>query len=199
MLDMPSSSNGSITADDADREQLLQHILVSRHFKNSPRLKAFLIYICERSLSKRFAEISELQIAVHVFRRSSDYNPAKDTIVRTAARQLRQKLELYRLGEGADSGFRLTIPKGGYIPFFERNAVIDEAVPVATGRARPPRGGPQRLAKALAAAAACGPLIWGGLSLEEMMDPRTIFWRAVLTPHQATLLVSGDSGLAMFR
>jgi hypothetical protein len=69
MIDMLSSSNASVTCDDADRDQFLQHILPNRLFKKSPRLKAFLIYICERSFAKRFDEISELQIAVHVFER----------------------------------------------------------------------------------------------------------------------------------
>jgi hypothetical protein len=197
MLDMVSSSNTSVICDDADREQFLQHILASRHFKKSPRLKAFLIYVCERSFSKRFDEISELQIAVHVFGRSPDYNTAEDTIVRTAARQLRQKLELYGLGEGASSGWRLTIPKGGYIPVFERSGVTTEVVSPVADEARLPSGVPRWFLKALGAAAAGGILIWGGLFLVEMMNPRAIFWRAILAPDHPTLLVSGDSGLAM--
>jgi hypothetical protein len=65
MLDMLSSSNASITCDDADRDQFLQHILASRLFKKSPRLKAFLIYICERAFSKRVDEVSVPQAQNH--------------------------------------------------------------------------------------------------------------------------------------
>jgi hypothetical protein len=66
MIDRLSPSNASVTCDDADRDQFLQHILASRIFKKSPRLKAFLIYICEHSFARGFDEISEPQIAVHV-------------------------------------------------------------------------------------------------------------------------------------
>jgi hypothetical protein len=196
---MQSSSNAAVACDEVDRGQLLQDILASRHFKKSPRLRDFLSYICARASTHRFDEISEQQIAVHVFGRSSDYNAAEDTIVRTAARQLRQKLELYRLGEGADSDWRLTIPKGSYVPLFERNGVIVEAALPATDEARPPPVVMRRLAKALGATMACGILIWGGVSVAEMMDPRAIFWRTILTSDQATQLVSGDSGLPILQ
>ena len=197
MLEMQSSVNPAPSSDDADRERLLQQILASRHLKKSPRLRDFLRYICDRAFVHRFDEISEQQIAMHVFGRSTDYSPAEDTIVRAAARQLRQKLELYGLDEGAGGEWRLTIPKGSYIPLFERNTPAREASPPLTEEVRPPYGVPRLLAKALGAAAACGVLIWGGLSAADMMDPRAIFWRAVLASNQATQLVSGDSGLAM--
>ena len=121
MLDIQSAS--------IDHEQLLHDILASRHFKKSPRLKDFLRYICERAQAHRIDEISEQQIAMHVFGRQGDYNAAEDTIVRTAARQLRQKLELYNLDEGADGNWRLTIPRSTYIPLFERNGLPPQPTP----------------------------------------------------------------------
>jgi hypothetical protein len=194
---MQSSSNASVACDHADREQLLQHILASRHFNKSPRLKDFLTYICERSFADRVDEISEPQIAVHVFGRAPDYNAAEDTIVRTAARQLRQKLELYNLGEGAGRAWRLTIPKGSYIPVFERSRLNTEVVQPVSNNTLSPAGVPHWVVKALGASAACGVLIWGSLFWAQSMDPRAIFWRAVLAPDRPTLLVSGDSGLAI--
>jgi hypothetical protein len=92
---------------EAPHEELLQNILASRHFKQSPRLRDFLTYICDRAFADQLDGISEQQIAVHVFGRPPDYNPGEDTIVRSAARQLRQKLELYNLGDGAESAWRL--------------------------------------------------------------------------------------------
>ena len=199
MLDMKSVLNAPVTCDPTDREQLLQDILASQYFRKSPRLREFLSYICERAFAHRFDEISEAQIAVHVFGRPPDYNAAEDTIVRTAARQLRKKLELYNLSEGAASAWRLTIPKGSYIPFFESNNIPAMAAPATSEdggeRSRTPRW-PRRT---LAVAAAAALLIWGGVTLAEMMDPHAIFWRAVLPSTQATQLVSGDSGFAMLQ
>lgn len=181
--------------EDVGRRELLQRVLASRHFKNSPRLRDFLSYVCERTFANRLDEISEPLIAMHVFGRPSDYN-AEDTIVRTAARQLRQKLELYTLGEGAEGEWRLTIPKGSYIPLFERlqAEVPVEAPPPPVQEASPPR---RWIVWAAGAVLACGLLVWAGLSLAAMMAPRAIFWRAVLGSGQATQLISGDSGLAM--
>ncbi len=197
MFHRKAPSNAADTSDGVDREELLQHILASRHFKKSPRLKDFLTYICERTFADRLDEISEQQIALQVFGRSIDHKPGEDTIVRTAARQLRQKLELYSLGDGAGSAWRLTIPKGSYIPVFERNGGAGEALaPITDDTQLTPRL-PRWPLIALGAAAACGLLIWGSLHLLGAMDPRTVFWRAVLAQDHPTLLVSGDSGLAM--
>jgi hypothetical protein len=195
---MQSPLNASGAGDLNDREQLLQHILASRHFNKSPRLRDFLNYICERSFANRTDEISEPQIAVHVFGRVPDYNAAEDTIVRTAARQLRQKLELYNLGEGASGPWRLTVPKGSYIPVFERSGLDPEVVAPPASDAPAPRPAiPRWLVNASGVIAVCAALTWGALSWTRSMDPRAIFWRAVLAPDHPTLLVSGDSGLAM--
>lgn len=142
MLELQSDPSGTVDA--GDRKQLLQHILASRHFRKSPRVSEFLTYICERAFSNRCNEISEQQIAVHVFGRPTDYNSAEDTIVRTTARQVRQKLELFHLDEGAGSLWRLTIPKGSYVPLFEK--VEDAAADEAIDSARTARGVTGRIA-----------------------------------------------------
>ena len=199
MLDMQISSSASVAFHDADRQQFLQHVLTSRHFRKSPRLREFLSYVCERAFADRCDEISEQQIAMHVFGRPGDYNAAEDTIVRTAARQLRQKLELYGLDEGADGDWRLTIPKGSYVPLFERTSAVAETIPVpddVPAQVRAPR---RWIAIALGAAAVFGVLVWSGLSLAESMTPRAIFWRTILDSKQATQLVSGDSGLPILQ
>lgn len=142
MLELQSDPSGTVDA--GDRKQLLQHILASRHFRKSPRVSEFLTYICERAFSNRCNEISEQQIAVHVFGRPTDYNSSEDTIVRTTARQVRQKLELFHLDEGAGSLWRLTIPKGSYVPLFEK--VEDAAADEAIDSARTARGVTGRIA-----------------------------------------------------
>lgn len=125
------------------------------------------------------------------FKKSPRLRDFLNYICERAARQLRQKLELYNLDEGAAGDWRLTIPRGTYIPLFERNGLPPEAVP--------PSVLPRRLLLGLGAAAAGGLLLWGLVSLAEMMRPRTLFWRTVLTSNQAALLVSGDSGLPILQ
>lgn len=208
MFDLQSTSDTPVTIDHAEPRQLLQRILVSRHFNKSPRIREFLSYICERAFTNRCNEISEQQIAVHVFGRPADYNSSEDTIVRTTARQLRQKLELFHLDEGAGSEWRLTIPKGSYVPLFEKVGDTTDVVRHITDSApqTQEKAGPSpeattslRLVKVIGAAVACGALIWAGVSWVQMMDPRTLFWRALLGSNQATQLVSGDSGLALLQ
>src|ERR1700744_6028047 len=64
------------------RWQLAQRIVASRSFAKSALLSRFLLYVCEREITGRIAEISEQQIGVYVFGRRPGYNPGEDNIVR---------------------------------------------------------------------------------------------------------------------
>lgn len=104
----------------AEKRAFVQQVLESASFANAGTLKAFLQYISDHAIAGNLDEIKEQQIGWRVLGRKRDYDPATDNIVRVRARQLRQKLEDYFLGEGADSPYVITIPKGGYIPVIER-------------------------------------------------------------------------------
>jgi hypothetical protein len=105
-----------------DRWGLVERVLGSTIFEKSPRLRSFLRYICECELGGRREEINEHSIGVHVFSRAASYNPGDDSIVRSQARFLRQRLEEYFRGEGEREPLRIVIPKGSYVPFFEQRA-----------------------------------------------------------------------------
>lgn len=192
-------------ADLENRQLLLQRVLASPHFQKSPRLRDFLSYVCERTFAGRPDEISEHQIGIHVFGRPPEFNPAEDTIVRATARQLRQKLEIFNLGDSTDSRLRLTIPKGSYVPLFEIietcvrvNLPEQEIVDIAPDRVDHPVGLVRRFGRrTLIAVSLCAVMVVAGLSLVPSPAPRTIFWRAILAADHPALLVSGDSGLAM--
>jgi hypothetical protein len=81
------------------RWQLAQRIVASRSFAKSVLLSRFLLYVCEREITGKTAEISEHQIGVHVFGRRPGYHPGEDNIVRNYARQLRQRLDQYFSGQ----------------------------------------------------------------------------------------------------
>ncbi|WP_263359843.1 hypothetical protein [Acidicapsa ligni] len=99
---------------------LTQRIVASEHFSKSERLPKFLSYICDRELHGLSHEITEQQIGVRVFNRPADYNPGDDNIVRNYAGQLRKRLDLYFEREGMEEKIRIRIPRGAYVPVFER-------------------------------------------------------------------------------
>jgi hypothetical protein len=118
---------------DDEKRALANRMAASSPFRKSPRLREFLLFVVERSLAGHADEINESEIGCRVFGRESGYDPTEDSIVRTTARQLRQKVREYFEGEGRDEPWTLEIPKGGYAPVFHRK---DKPAP-AQRRSRP--------------------------------------------------------------
>jgi len=81
-------------------------------------MSRFLRFLAERHLEGSDNQLKESVIAVEVFGRKPDHDPAQDSIVRTEAGRLRARLAEYYLGEGKDDGIVVELPKGGYIPVF---------------------------------------------------------------------------------
>ncbi len=99
--------------------QLVQRIAGSRYFRKSQKMREFLLYVCEKSLTECTDEIREQQIGASVFGRKPDYNPSEDSIVRTEAWEMRRRLEKFFQDEGREEPVILTIPKGSYLPVFK--------------------------------------------------------------------------------
>ncbi len=100
------------------RWSLIERIRVSPQFRGSQRLREFLLYIAECALKKTPESATEQQIGVHVFQRPPGYNSSEDSIVRTHARLLRQKLTEYFAADGAAETIVIEVPKGHYLPVF---------------------------------------------------------------------------------
>jgi Tol biopolymer transport system component len=77
----------------------------------------FLRFVVENSLCAG-DPLKETVIGVEVFGRAPGYDPSLEPIVRVEARRLRDKLEQYYAGQGANDSVRITLPKGGYTPAF---------------------------------------------------------------------------------
>ena len=108
----------------ADVEQALQRILVSRTFRRSPRHRGFLQHVVVAALTGRHDELKETVIGIEVFRRDiADYDPRRDPIVRVEAGRVREKLARYYADEGAGDAFEIRIPVGGYLPQLSRRTV----------------------------------------------------------------------------
>lgn len=105
---------------------LVERIAASQGFRSSARLKDFLYYVCDCALRQAPEEATEQQIGMHVFQRRAGYNSSEDSIVRTQARILRQKLTEYFSEEGVHEETVIEMPKGHYLPVFHpRNAERD--------------------------------------------------------------------------
>lgn len=113
------------------REDLIRRLETSQTFEKSPRLRAFLSYVCQCALHDKPESATEQQIGIHVFNRTPGYNPSEDNVVRSQARLLRWKLEQYFSGEGKNEPLIIVIPKGQYLPVFEARsaAVVPETTP----------------------------------------------------------------------
>lgn len=117
-------------AEDA-RWHLVNRVASSHHLKSSPRLREFLFYIARCAIREAPEEATEQQIGIRVFGRHPGYNSSEDSIVRTHARLLRQKLAAYFAEEGATEEMVMEVPKGHYLPVFHNRSEAAVAVPVA--------------------------------------------------------------------
>ena len=100
------------------RWKVVERIAASPHLKASLRLQEFLFYISECAIREVPGEATEQQIGIHVFHRHPGYNSSEDSIVRTHARLLRQKLAAYFANEGSQEEIFVDVPKGHYLPIF---------------------------------------------------------------------------------
>jgi hypothetical protein len=77
-----------------------------------------LVYLRDATVSADPSVWSETSIGSNAFGRR-DFNPKLDTIVRVEMRRLRQKLDEYYAGEGAESAVRLRFERNTYRPYVE--------------------------------------------------------------------------------
>jgi adenylate cyclase len=109
------------------REQVAL-ICQSEDFVSAERLKQFLHFVVEETLSGRGDRLKAYSIALGVFDRDHTFDPNTDSIVRIEASRLRRALEHYYLTDGRQDPILITIPKGRYSPLAEIRQP-DEEVP----------------------------------------------------------------------
>jgi hypothetical protein len=206
---------------EASRRELVRRIVNSPTFARSERLGTLLTYVCDMALKGREAEINELKIGQEVFGRSQNYDSAVDGIVRSQASRLRQRLEMYFEQEGANEPVRIVIPRGGYVPVFQKQSALLPAVTVADpiqpapplppspnehlSRLHPTDSSPRRWPQ------------WGLILVLALLlvalwvydrryqapnaaaPPIHPFWSHLFTKGQTTMVVAPDSGLVLFR
>lgn len=98
----------------------LDNLLNTPNTRISARGARFLRYVVEKTVAGKSAELKAYTIAVDVFGRGVDFDPAKDAVVRNEATRLRAALALYFAVDGAAESVAIHLPVGGYVPRFER-------------------------------------------------------------------------------
>ncbi|OCP05512.1 MULTISPECIES: hypothetical protein [unclassified Ensifer] len=156
---------------DAEVLTQLDRIRQSAEFDAPDRDRKFLAYVVEETLAGRGDRIKAYSIATEVFGRDSSFDPQTDPAVRIEAGRIRRALERYYLVAGRSDPIVIKMPKGAYVPTFERRT---DARP-ATGRGSVTAPGPiafiQRFRRRIvlgAVALACG---LAGLSATVLLFP----------------------------
>src|SRR5437870_9465281 len=99
------------------REEL-DKILSSPGFARNDRLSRFLRFIVEEELQGKGIGLKESLLGVEVFDRKPGFDPKQDSVVRTEAAKLRDRLSKYYAAEGASDPIVIAVQKGGYVPAF---------------------------------------------------------------------------------
>ena len=99
----------------------LRRIVSNEEFGASQQLCRFLTYIVEQTLLGKSDDLKAYTIALEVLDRGADFNPQLDSVVRVRARRLRQALERYYLTAGSRDPIRIDVPKGSYVPTFQKH------------------------------------------------------------------------------
>jgi hypothetical protein len=205
MIQQKEIPGSAALANDA-RWQLVQRVVSSATFAGSQALQNFLLYVAEHALLGRSDEIKEQAIGGNVLRRSSDFDPAADNIVRVRARQLRQKLEHYFQAEGRSEPMVVLIPRGGYVPVFKPRAEIlpqASALPESPDR-RKIVGSWLPWSLSIVLAVACL-FLWFAPELRNRNQGATLsqdsqrFWKQVFTKSERTLVVVSDPSFGLWQ
>jgi hypothetical protein len=114
------------------REEV-ERILGSPIFAQSNRLARFLRYTVDSALAGNGAVLKEYLIGTEVYDRKPPYHPSVDSIVRSEARRLRNKLRQYYESIGKDDPLFIYYRTGSYAPAFRPRQIV-KGIKVVSGR-----------------------------------------------------------------
>lgn len=183
----------------------------SSQFRRAPRLREFLLYVCDKGLANEPDQLNEQHIGQAVFDRGKDYSPAEDNVVRAHARQLRMKLAEYFAQTGRDEPLVLEIPKGSYVPAFsprtEPPVVLEPMHPVPAVVRPHPSGNWLSIVLAVIAAGAlagCGYLLLKNRELSKIEPAAASVPESLAAPlswmfdeRQPTTIIVADSSFGL--
>ena len=121
---------------EAEVRAALARLIASGALGKSGQLAHFLTYVVEEALAGRAERIKAYTIAVDALGRDTRFDPQADPIVRVEAGRLRRALESYYAAAGRDEPIVIELPRGSYIPAFQRNTARYRAIARAQGLRR---------------------------------------------------------------
>lgn len=143
-------------------------------------------YLAESSLAGRSPK--EAEVAIEVFGRQPDFDPARDAVARVYIHKLRQRLEA--MGAAAQG---LTIPRGEY------RLVLRESEPETPPPETPPPAPARRRSLVVPALAAlllamlCSGLTWALIARPDAAGVAdTALWSPILANGRPTIIALGD-------
>ena len=158
-----------------EQRALIERVLGSELFSKSHRLSAFLRFVFEQH--SQGSSINEQRIGTEVFGRPAGYHAGEDSIVRSQARFLRQRLEEYFAHEGRHEPICVGIPKGSYVPAFERRT------PLPVPGTAPQEDLPTKTVAAASSATAPGhEVVWAEVRAERAKRPPWVMRAMVVLP-----------------
>lgn len=105
---------------------VLKNILASPQFASSPQVSATLRYVVNETLAGRSDRIKAYSIAIDVLKKTDEFDPSANPIVRVLAGRLRESLTGYYDSDiGQKQAITITIPKGSYVPLFSELSSVD--------------------------------------------------------------------------
>jgi hypothetical protein len=181
------------------REQATK-IVQSGALGRSRSYARLLEFLVECSLNDRTPK--ELEIAIEVFGRGSDFDPSQDSMVRVYAHNLRQKLEHYYATGGRSDGRQLLLARGEYRVSLAAPGEVGDAdgLPEPLPASSPAVSSTRwRLAAAGAALLALGIALGLGIAVQRAPpEPaakavaESSLWAGLLDDELPILLVVGD-------
>src|SRR5581483_563320 len=115
----------------------LRKILESKTFGSAGRMRRFLEFAVEYSLSSPDEPLKEIIIGAELYPSGSEFDPRLSAAVRVDATRLRAKLREYYTSEGMADPVVIDLPKGSYMPVFR---AASAPVPAQPGAAQPVSG-----------------------------------------------------------
>jgi TolB-like protein/Tfp pilus assembly protein PilF len=105
----------------------LQKVLASTAFANAERMRRFLEFVVEHTLSSPNEHLKEMIIGIELYTGHGEFDPRITAVVRVDASRVRTKLREYYLSEGAADPLVIDLPKGSYTPVFREASIQVDA------------------------------------------------------------------------
>ena len=116
----------------------LQKVFASTAFANAERMRRFLEFVVEHTLSSPNEHLKEMIIGIELYAGHGEFDPRISAVVRVDASRVRTKLREYYLSEGAADSLVIELPKGSYTPLFREASIpIDPPHSAATSSTEP--------------------------------------------------------------